>query len=374
MVADPILGVFFHWLGGLASGSFYVPFRGVKKWSWEVYWLTGGFFSWIIMPWTMALIMIPNLWQIISEQSLSTMGWAYFWGVLWGFGGLTFGLTMRYLGVSLGMAIALGYCAVFGTYMPPIFSGTIGEKLQTIPGAIILIGMSVCLLGIMITGLAGFSKEKELTNEQKKESIKEFNLWKGLAVATFSGIMSSCFAYGLASGEPLSMSAVHYGAERLWSGLPKLIVVMAGGFTTNFFWCLYLLLKNKTLGQYISPYESKIKNSNSEIETSKIYSSKLNSTRVPLIKNYFLSALAGITWYFQFFFYSMGETQMGRYQFSSWTLHMASIIIFSSIWGIILKEWKNTSGLTKFSLGLGLLTLIGSTIIVGFANYIGLHL
>lgn len=374
MVADPILGVFFHWLGGLASGSFYVPFRGVKKWSWEVYWLTGGFFSWIIMPWTMALIMIPNLWQIISEQSLSTMGWAYFWGVLWGFGGLTFGLTMRYLGVSLGMAIALGYCAVFGTYMPPIFSGTIGEKLQTIPGAIILIGMSVCLLGIMITGLAGFSKEKELTNEQKKESIKEFNLWKGLAVATFSGIMSSCFAYGLASGEPLSMSAVHYGAERLWSGLPKLIVVMAGGFTTNFFWCLYLLLKNKTLGQYISPYESKIKNSNSEIETSKIYSSKLNSTRVPLIKNYFLSALAGIIWYFQFFFYSMGETQMGRYQFSSWTLHMASIIIFSSIWGIILKEWKNTSGLTKFSLGLGLLTLIGSTIIVGFANYIGLHL
>jgi len=389
MVADPILGVFFHWLGGLASGSFYVPFKGVKKWSWEVYWLAGGFFSWIIAPWTVALIIIPHLQQVLGEQSMHTLGWTFFWGVLWGFGGLTYGLTMRYLGMSLGNAVALGYCTLFGTFMPPIFDGTLGNKLQTIPGQVILIGMVITLLGIMIAGTAGLSKEKEMNVEQKRKSIKEFNLRKGILVATFSGIMSSCFAYGLASGGPISVTALHYGADKVWTGLPKLIVVMAGGFVTNLLWCLYLLIKNKTLYQYTSRLE-RIEN-NSEIwESSEGVDSDMPSaevkknvgllqyggsfSRVPLLANYLFSALAGTIWYFQFFFYTMGETQMGRYQFSSWTLHMASIIIFSSLWGIYLKEWNNTSGLTKFLLGLALFTLIDATIIVGYANLLGTQL
>jgi len=383
MNANPILGVFFHWLGGLASGSFYVPYRGVKKWSWEVYWLAGGVFSWIVAPWIFAGIMTPNLLQILSEQSAGTLFWTFFWGAMWGLGGLTFGLTMRYLGMSLGMAVALGYCAVFGTLMPPIFDGTIGAKLQTIPGQIILIGIIICLQGIVIAGLAGVSKEREMTEEQKKESVKEFNFWKGILVATFSGIMSSCFAYGLAAGEPIAASALKYGANSIHVGLPKLIVVLAGGFTTNFIWCMYLLLKNKTLHQYLSKTDGPqiAREQETIIETAleapseevveHIPSPKKTGARVPLLANYLFSALAGITWYFQFFFYTMGETQMGNYKFSSWTLHMASIIIFSSMWGLFLKEWKNTSGLTKFLLGLALTTLIGSTIVVGYANYLG---
>ncbi len=371
MDANPILGVFFHWIGGLAAGSFYVPFKGVKKWAWEVYWITGGLFSWIIVPWVVALLMIPHLFQVLGEQSFNTLAWTYFWGILWGFGGLTFGLTMRYLGMSLGMAVALGYCTLFGTYMPPIFDGSIGAKLGTIPGQIILIGMSICLLGIMIAAAAGLSKEKEMSDSQKRESIKEFNLKKGILVATFSGIMSSCFAYGLASGSPISESALHYGADKIWTGLPKLIVVMAGGFTTNLIWCLYLLVKNKTLHQFTE--RSVAVETNSSGETVSARNSGIGS-RVPLLANYLFSAFAGTVWYFQFFFYSMGETQMGRYQFSSWTLHMASIIIFSSLWGILLKEWKNTSSLTKFLLGLALITLIGSTFIVGYANLLGLKL
>jgi len=384
MNANPILGVFFHWLGGLASGSFYVPYRGVKQWAWEVYWLAGGFFSWIIAPWTLALIMTPNLLAVLAEQSGNTLFWTYFWGAMWGLGGLTFGLTMRYLGMSLGMAVALGYCAVFGTLMPPIFEGTIGAKLHTIPGVIILIGMIVCLQGIVIAGLAGMSKEKEMTDEQKHESIKEFNFWRGILVATFSGVMSSCFAYGLAAGEPIAASALKYGIIPIWAGLPKLIVVLAGGFTTNFVWCMYLLLKNKTLHQYTSRAVRERIGLNQEtiIETAldapseevveHIPRSRANSAkRVPVLANYLFSALAGTTWYFQFFFYTMGETQMGNYKFSSWTLHMASIIIFSTMWGVFLKEWKNTSGLTRFMVGLALITLIGSTVIVGYANYLG---
>lgn len=389
MVANPILGVFFHWLGGLASGSFYVPFKGVKKWSWEVYWLTGGFFSWIIVPWTVALIMVPHLHQVLGDQSISTLAWTLFWGILWGFGGLTYGLTMRYLGMSLGTAIVLGLCALFGTYMPPIFDGTIGAKLQTIPGQIILIGMVIALLGIMIASAAGLSKEKEMNEEQKRKSIKEFNLRKGILVAIFSGIMSSCFAYGLATGEPISASALHYGTDKIWTGLPKLIVVMIGGFITNFIWCLYLLLKNKTLHQYISRVEKK-ENSHEFRKSSKgvhpgiplgkveknvvLQHNEGNANRVPLLANYFFSALAGTVWYFQFFFYTMGETQMGKYQFSSWTLHMASIIIFGSLWGIYLKEWNKTSSVSKFILGLALFTLIASTFVVGYGNLLGLQI
>ena len=202
---NPILGVFLHWLGGLASGSFYVPYRRVKHWAWETYWLVGGFFSWIIAPWLLALLLTRDLFAVLRESPLTSLFWAYAFGLLWGLGGLTFGLTMRYLGMSLGMAVALGYTAAFGTLMPPIFRGQFrSEVLGTHSGMIILIGVAICLLGIVFAGTAGMSKEKELSQEQKRLSIKEFDLKKGLLVATFSGVMSACFAYGLAAGDPVT--------------------------------------------------------------------------------------------------------------------------------------------------------------------------
>src|SRR5689334_23779608 len=164
MTPNPFLGVCFHWLGGLASGSFYVPYRGVKKWAWEVYWLVGGFFSWIICPWLLASLLTQDLSGVLKQQSLSTLFWAYFFGLLWGLGGLTFGLTMRYLGMSLGMGVAIGYTAAFGTLMPPIFRGVfVSEVLGTTSGRVILVGVGACLAGIVFAGLAGMSKERELS-------------------------------------------------------------------------------------------------------------------------------------------------------------------------------------------------------------------
>jgi L-rhamnose-H+ transport protein len=159
--SNPLLGVFFHWIGGLASGSFYVPFRRVKVWAWETYWLVGGFFSWIIVPWLLGSLMTSDLLQVLHEAPSRSLFWAYVFGVLWGLGGLTFGLTMRYLGMSLGMAVALGYTAAFGTLMPPIFNGKFsGEVLGTVSGRTILVGVGICLLGIFFAGMAGMSKEK----------------------------------------------------------------------------------------------------------------------------------------------------------------------------------------------------------------------
>src|ERR1700733_744467 len=161
MTPNPALGVLFHWLGGLAPGSFYVPYRGVKAWSWETYWLVGGFFSWIIAPWVLARLMTNDVMAVLHEAPGSALFWSYFFGLLWGLGGLTFGLPMRYLGLSLGMAAALGYCAAFGTLMPPIFRGTfVKEVLGTHSGQVILFGIFICLAGIGVAGLAGMSKER----------------------------------------------------------------------------------------------------------------------------------------------------------------------------------------------------------------------
>src|ERR1017187_8953358 len=234
MNPNPALGVFFHWLGGLASGSFYVPFRGVKRWSWETYWLGGGVFSWIIVPWILGGYMTHDLLAVLSATPVNTLFWVYFFGILWGFGGLTFGLTMRYLGMSLGMAMVLGYCAAFGTLMPPIFHGQFANSvLGTVSGRVILIGVAVCLSGIAFAGKAGMSKEREMSAEQKREVIKEFNLKKGVLVATFSGVMSACFSYGLRAGDPIKAITLAHGTTTLWQGLPVLVPVLLGGFTTN---------------------------------------------------------------------------------------------------------------------------------------------
>jgi L-rhamnose-H+ transport protein len=385
--ANPLLGVFFHWLGGLASGSFYVPFRRVRGWAWETYWLVGGFFSWIIVPWLLAFAMTGDLIKVLQQAPSRSIVWAYVFGVLWGLGGLTFGLTMRYLGMSLGMAVALGYTAAFGTLMPPIFRGQfISEVLGTPSGLTILAGVGICLLGILFAGSAGMSKEKEMSEEQKRASIKEFSLRKGLLVATFSGIMSACFAYGLAAGDPIKEIALRHGTPVLWQGLPVLVVVLLGGFTTNFIWCVILNVRNHTGSQYFSSeVRGQLQEKASELilenvtdapaeemaEAAGTHSSA--DSQAPMLSNYFFSALAGTTWYFQFFFYTMGETQMGRYKFSSWTLHMASIMIFSTLWGIALKEWNGAGRRTKCLVALSLFVLVASTVVVGYGNYLGTH-
>ncbi len=384
MGANPLLGVFLHWLGGLASASFYVPYREVRGWSWETYWLAGGVVSWIVAPWLLAALLTRDLLAVLQGTPASVLFWTYFFGVLWGLGGLTFGLTMRYLGLSLGMATALGYTAVFGTLVPPIFHGQFMQLLSQRSGITILAGVGICVFGIVLAGAAGISKERELSQEEKRASIVEFNLKLGVAVATFCGVMSSCFAFGLDAGNPIKALSLEHGTSVMWQGLPVLVVVLAGGFTTNFVWCLVLNLRNRSYGEYLRIPESataagggdhpRLENAMDAAPTEMALEFAAHPRRQPsLVWNYLLCALAGATWYMQFFFYTMGETQMGRYRFSSWTLHMASIIIFSTVWGIALKEWRGASVRTKVLVALTLLTLVGSTVIVGYGNYQGLR-
>jgi L-rhamnose-H+ transport protein len=385
MQPNPFFGVFLHWLGGLASGSFYVPFKGVKKWSWETYWLVGGIFSWIICPWLFAYFMTNDLFGVLRQQSLSTLGWTYFFGLLWGLGGLTYGLTMRYLGLSLGTGVALGYCAAFGTLVPPIFkaltpnffvfagSASIVDLAKSTSGQVTLAGVGVCMVGIAIAALAGYVKEQQMPEEQKKKSIKEFSFSKGILVATFCGIMSACFAFALQAGKDINAASLAAGTNKIWTGLPALPVLLLGGFTTNFIWCVLLNIKNGTGYQYLAsqvkPEHAHHGGTGSEhIPAEAPVTGGAVDLKIPVLVNYLFSALAGTTWYFQFFFYTMGATQMVPYDFASWTLHMSSIIIFATMWGWIFHEWKGSSNKAHLLIGGGVATLVLATVVIGLGT------
>jgi L-rhamnose-H+ transport protein len=350
MAPNPPVGVMLHAIGGLMSAIFYLPYRKVRFWAWESYWIVGGVFSWIIAPWVIALLAVPNVTKTLLHAPVNSLCWSCFFGVLWGVGGLTFGLTVRYLGFALGTAMALGYCAVFGTLIPPIFSGEFGGVIKSTAGLVVLGGVAVCVLGIVVSGMAGIAKERELPEKEKTSSVKEFSFKKGVWVATFCGIMSACMSYGFAAGKPIAALAVENGAPDLWKNLPVLIVILAGGFMTNFIWCVILNIRNGTSGDYLRG------------------NTGAGAERVPLTGNYLLCAVAGTVWYLQFFFYGMGTTKMGRYDFSSWTLHMASIMIFGTLVGLILAEWKGVTARTHCVMRLGLVMLISSTVIIGWGN------
>src|SRR5277367_3625150 len=253
-VQIPLIGVVYHWIGGLASASNFIPFRGIKRWSWEIYWIIQGFAAWILAPMVLALLLVPNLFAILGAAPRSSSMYACFWGVMWGVGGLTFGLAIRYLGIALGYAIALGFCTAFGTLMPPIFSGQMSSIVHESSGQVILAGVGVCMVAIAVSGLAGYSKEHEISSEGRAEAgERDFSFGKGLAVAIFAGVMSSCFAYGLAAGKPIAeIARVQLIADHrldLWQNLPVLVIVLWGGFLTNFVWSIFLIVKNHSWAQ-----------------------------------------------------------------------------------------------------------------------------
>jgi L-rhamnose-H+ transport protein len=345
-----VLGVLFHFIGGFASGSFYMAFKKVRLWSWETYWVIGGLFSWLIVPPLAAALTLPGYPSIISNADTSVIAVTYIMGVLWGVGGLTYGLGIRYLGMSLGNSVILGYCAAFGSLIPPLYYNyfsqpgkvSFTDMINSEGGRVVLLGVVVCLLGIFICGRAGMMKEKDLPESEKKKSIAEFNLVKGLIVATISGILSACFNFGIEAGKPMAEAAVALGHNPLFQNNVTYVVLLWGGLTTNFIWCFILNAKNKTLGDYTDGSK-------------------------PLGNNYLFSAIAGTTWFLQFFFYGMGESKLGNGA-SSWILHMAFIILVSNVWGIVLNEWKGVSQKTKTTITLGILTILASVILVGYGN------
>ena len=341
---NTILGLLIIAIGSFGQSSSYVPINKVKQWSWESFWLVQGIFAWLVFPLLGALLAIPEGSNLFDLWASGGAGGSILYGILWGVGGLTFGLSMRYLGVALGQSIALGTCAGFGTLFPAILKG---EDLFHGSGLILLTGVCITLAGIAVIGYAGSLRSKNMSEEEKKAAVKDFALTKGLLVALLAGVMSACFALGLDSGTPIKEAALSGGVDALYAGLPVIFLVTLGGFFTNAAYCIFQNVKNHTGGEYFA-----VKGS-------------------VLLNNILFCALAGVLWYSQFFGLEMGKsflTDAPVLLAFSWSILMALNVTFSNVWGIILKEWKGVNGQTVAVLILGLIILISSIVVVAIAQ------
>jgi L-rhamnose-H+ transport protein len=405
-----LLGVIFHFIGGFASGSFYMPFKKVRGWSWESYWIIGGLVSWLIVPPLAAWLTIPNFGKIILQTENSTLLYTYIFGLLWGIGGLTYGLGVRYLGVSLGSSIILGLCMVFGALIPSVYyqfspqngKDSIGLIAGSSWGLTVLAGLMICIVCIILCGKAGTIKEKqlkagELTSpstdgdghlKSKKvvlvaesvaadvgshtavfeevaitpeappsahgttSGVTEYRFGLGLTLSIVSGMLSACFNFGLEAGAPMADVAntlwknahPESTTEFLFRNNVIYVVVLWGGLTTNLIYCMILNARRRSFSDYAN-------------------------SKTPLLRNYLLSALAGTTWFLQFFFYGMGESKLGNGA-SSWILHMSFIILIANMWGLIANEWKGVSKKARMILFIGVATIIAAVMVVGYGNYL----
>lgn len=325
-----IIGLLIIAIGAFCQSSCYVPINKIKSWSWESYWMVQGVFAWLIFPFLGALLAVPqgaSLFDIYIQNPTATL-WSLFFGVLWGVGGLTFGLSMRYLGIALGQSIALGTCAGLGTILTPIFTGKANELTTAV-----IVGVAVTLVGIAIIGYAGSMKSSTLSDEEKKKAVKDFNFTKGMIVALLAGFMSACFSIGLGFGEPLCFEST----DAIYKTLPATLMVTTGGFLTNALYCIYQNSKNHTWSDY-------------------------GKTSI-LSNNLLFCALAGLLWYSQFFGLSLGKgflASSATLLTFSWCILMSLNVTFSNVWGIILKEWKGCNSKTIIVLVTGLVVLVVS--------------
>ena len=333
---DVLLGLLIIAIGSFGQSSSYVPIKKIKSWEWENFWLVQGIFAWLVFPLLGALLAVPEGGSLFSLLSSGGALMSIIYGVLWGVGGLTFGLSMRYLGVALGQSISLGTCSAFGTLFPALMAGT---DLFHGEGLVLLLGVCITLAGIAVIGYSGSLRSRSMSEEEKKAAVKDFALTKGLLVALLAGVMSACFALGLDAGSSIKEAALSANVNPLYAGLPVILLVTFGGFLTNAVYCFWQNIKNGTTKDYFKVSPSLF------------------------INNVLFCMLAGVLWYSQFFGLEMGKsffTDNAVLMAFAWSILMSLNVVFSNLWGIILREWAGADRKTLVALGIGLLILIFS--------------
>lgn len=340
---NPMIGSLIFALGGLAGAVFAVPFRKIKNVQYESYWLFYALAGLLVFPLILGLATCPACFKVIGGAKPAVLAQCIGFGALWGLGGLTWGLMIRYLGIGLGLAIGCGLCSATGTLIPPIVTGHAGNLVKDAGACTVLAGVVGSLLGIALVGLAGKFKEGELTEEQKKAAVAEFDFKKGMLVALFSGIASAGMNFGLQSGGALEAAAKEAGTPAAWCGMPVLMVVLWGGLIVNVAWCLWQNKKNGSFGDY-----------------GKMFGGNFAAI--------VLAGLAGVIWACQFACQKVGEPQMGDLKYIGFAVVMGSSIFFSSLLGLFMGEWKGTGAKTKGALALGILVLLVSFCVISYGS------
>lgn len=345
--SNPLIGAGLHAVGAMSASSCYTPQTKLKNWSWGTFWLVQAFFAWLFVPVLAGWITVPGFFNILHRAPSDVVWGAFLLGALYGFGGMSFGFSIKHIGYSLTYTISIGISAVLGTLIPLMVYGGLTDYFTRPGSPIIMTGMLLSVTGVGLCGWAGFKKEKDL--QKIENQTVYFNMNIGLVLAIIGGVLSAVFNISLEHGQPISDMAAQNGAGN-FEGNAKMIVSTSGCFVVNLVWFIVLGIRQKTLKEF------------------KV-SEGLSRSR--LVKNILWSALAGTLWFVQFLFYGLGHVQMGNYRFISWVLHMSMLIFFSYGIGLIMKEWKNVSKNTYLTLMIALFTLIASFVIMTIGSYIG---
>lgn len=340
-----LTGILLIAFGAFSSGSFAVPFGRIKGWNWETYWMIFSVGAYIIFPVIACLIFAPNFIGIISDTDSKTITAVFLLGAVYGVGNLSFGLALRYLGLSLGYALSLGLMLAIGTLIPPMLDGRLEIMLQKEGGMLLIWGVIVACFGIALSAWSGILKDKQISDLAKKESVGEFNLVKGILAAALVGVTGSAMSLGFERGLPITETAANAGVDVLFTMMPLLVVLYAGTFVTTIFWCGFRGVKNDSVSNYVKAASTKI-----------------------LAMNYLFGLLAGLLWFSQFILYGMGKSKMGEFTFTSWGILMALTIVFATVWGLIRGEWKGTSKKVYLLMIFSLLIIIASSFMIGISG------
>ena len=340
-----VFGILLIATGAFSSGSFAVPFGKIKGWNWETYWMIFSVGAYILFPLLACFIFAPNFIEIISETDSKTIIAVFLLGAVYGIGNLSFGLALRYLGLSLGYALSLGLMLAIGTLIPPMLDGRLEIMLQKEDGMLLIWGVITACFGIALSAWSGILKDKQVSDSAKKESIGEFNLIKGILAASLVGVTGSAMSLGFERGLPITEVASNEGVDALFTMMPLLVVLFSGTFVTTIIWCGFLGYKNGSLKNYMVADSSKV-----------------------LTNNYLYGYLAGLLWFSQFILYGMGKSKMGPFTFTSWGILMALTIVFATVWGLIRNEWKGTSKKVYFLMILSLVIIIVSSFMIGISG------
>ena len=331
--------------GAFTAGSFAIPFGKIKDWKWESYWLIYSFSAYIILPLTACLIFSSDFINIYRKVPSEILLKVFLLGAVYGIGNLSFGLALRYLGISLGYALSLGLMLAIGTLIPPVLDGRLKIMIESSGGSVLILGVIISCGGIALSAWAGILKDRIISDAEKQKSITEFNLVKGSFAAILVGITGSAMSLGLEQGLPVAEYAGNTGVDPLFTTMPVMLILLSGTFITTIIWCVWLGCRNRSLGDYTR-----------------------RSSSAKLKMNYFFAILAGLLWFSQFFLYGMGKSKMGRFTFTSWGILMALTIVFATIWGLYRKEWKGAPLKIYVLMIISLLIIIGSSFIIGISG------
>jgi L-rhamnose-H+ transport protein len=325
-------------VGAASAASFYAPISKVKNWSWETTWAVAGFFSWILLPIGVSLILLPNFGAFYSSIDSGVLLKACLFGAMWGVGNVGYGLTMRYLGMSLGIGVAIGVTLVVGTLIPPLVQGQAAVLFQTKSGLLTMAGVVVALAGVGIVTYAGHQKEILLTG------TREFNLKLGISLAVLCGIFSSGFSFAIEAAKPMETAALHLGLNPLYAALPSYVIIMGGGAIINMGYCFIRLAAVKKIS----------------------LKSDLEQPSGTLGRNAVLAATGGIMWYLQFFFYAWGAANIPqRLSYVNWMLHMSGYVLCGGLVGLALGEWIGVGKRPVRLLWAGIIVIILAANLVG---------